>query len=80
MNTYKIISKEQREDTLITKVEFNINDTLVVCDVNHFMVISEDEILVNIQNMANYQEARLNAISTMQEIKENIELNVIKNL
>lgn len=80
MNTYKIISKEQREDTLITKVEFNINDTVVVCDVNHFMVSSEDEILVNIQNMANYQQARLNAISTMQEIKENIELNVVKNL
>ena len=80
MNTYKIISKEQREDTLITKVEFNINDTLVVCDVNNFMVSSEDEVLFNIQNMANYQEARLNAISTMQEIKENIELNVVKNL
>jgi len=77
MITYKILSTQQNQETLITKVEFNINGEIVVCDVNHFMINSEEEITTNIINMAKYQEARLLAINNITDIANNIELNQV---
>ena len=75
MNTYKILSTQQNQETLITKVEFNFNEQIVICDVNHFMINSEEEITANIVNMAKYQEARLLAINNISDISNNLELN-----
>jgi uncharacterized FAD-dependent dehydrogenase len=70
--TYKILSTRQIEETLITTVEYNFDNEIVVVDVPHFMPQNSQVIIQNIINASQSELARINA--------KNIISNIINDL
>ena len=70
--TYKILSTRQVEETLITNVEYNFDNEIVVVDVPHFMPQNSQEIIQNIINASQSELVRINA--------KNIIPNIINDL
>ena len=70
--TYKILSTRQIEETLITNVEYNFDNEIVVVDVPHFMPQNSQEIVQNIINASQSELVRINA--------KNIIPNIINDL
>lgn len=70
--TYKILSTRQIEETLITNVEYNFDNEIVVVDVPHFMPQNSQVIIQNIINASQSELARINA--------KNIIPNIINDL
>jgi hypothetical protein len=70
--TYKILSTRQIEETLITNVEYNFDNEIVVVDVPHFMPQNSQEIVQNIINASQSELVKINA--------KNIIPNIINDL
>jgi uncharacterized FAD-dependent dehydrogenase len=66
--TYKILSTRQVEETLITTVEYNFDNEIVVVDVSHFMPNSSQEIVQNIINRSQSELVKLNIKQTIPNI------------
>ena len=75
MNTYKILSAEQKEDLLITKVEYNFNGQIVIVDINHFLIKQEADIIDNILKRAEYELGKLTSIQVIETVINDINLN-----
>ncbi len=45
-----VIVPSREEKTVFTKVEYSLNETIVVVDIPHFMPQSEDDINLGIEN------------------------------
>jgi hypothetical protein len=73
--TYKIIETRQADITLITKVEFIFDDTIVTAEIPHFMPKSQQEIEQNIINAAQSELAKLQAIQQIQAILPTLPIN-----
>jgi len=65
---YKIISKRQDSDTLLTTVEYNFNGTKIIIEVPHFQPQSVKEVIVGIENRGASEERKLNAAKIISEI------------
>lgn len=72
MNSYKIISTSNQEDTLYTTVESNINGTLVTVEIPHFRPQSKEEVLRGIENRLASEEAKLIAKNLCEIIKQEL--------
>lgn len=70
--SYKILSKTQADDTIITNVEFTIGDHVFEANVSHFRPNSLSDIISGIENREASEQARLEAISTAQSILDQI--------
>ena len=66
--TYKIVSKRQDSDTLLTTVEYDFNGTKITIDVPHFQPQSVKEVIVGIENRGASEERKLNAAKIISEI------------
>ena len=66
--TYKIISKRQDSDTLLTTVEYDFNGTKITIEVPHFQPQSVKEVIVGIENRGASEERKLNAAKIISEI------------
>lgn len=66
--TYKILSTRQVEETLITTVEYNFDNEIVVVDVSHFMPNTSQEIVQNIINRSQSELVKLNIKQTIPNI------------
>jgi len=75
MNSYKIISAEQKEDVLITKVEYNFSGQIITVDINHFLIKQESDITTNILKRAQYELGRLTAIQVIESVIDDININ-----
>ena len=66
--TYKILSTTQLDETITTKVEYNLNGTIVVCDVAHYMPNGIEDIELGISNRAISEQRKLDAIANNQSL------------
>lgn len=66
--TYKILSTTQNEETITTKVEYNFDGTIVVCEVAHFMPNGIEDIELGISNRAISEQRKLDAITNNQTL------------
>ena len=65
--TYKIISKRQDSDTLLTTVEYNFDGVILTIDVPHFQPQSVKEVITGIENRGVSEERKLNAVKLITE-------------
>jgi hypothetical protein len=75
MKTYKILATQQIQDTLVTTVEYNFNGTVLVVDVNHYLITDENDVITNIIKRADFEEARLNTTQILEQIVDNLTIN-----
>tara|TARA_R110000868_G_scaffold266610_1_gene525889 strand:+ start:2823 stop:3068 length:246 start_codon:yes stop_codon:yes gene_type:complete len=75
--TYKILKAYANQDTITTVTEFNIGDKIepVIVEQNHFPVSSINDVLQGIINMANILQTKYQAIPTVTDIVNNLELD-----
>jgi hypothetical protein len=78
--TYKILSTRQAGETLITAVEYNFDDNIVITEVAHFMPKTEEEITQNIINRASSEIARIEASNTIAALIEGIVIGEEKSI
>ena len=66
--TYKIISKRQDSDTLLTTVEYNFDGVILTIEVPHFQPASKKDVIMGIENRGASEERKLNAAKIISEI------------
>lgn len=77
--SYKIISQEQKEDILYTKVEYTFSDgSTGEFNIPHFRPETEADVLAGIENRELSEQAKLDAIEQVTEVAKEIEKKVEK--
>ena len=75
---YKVISKEQKEETINTKVEYIFDSGEVVeLDIPHFMVSSVADVMQGIENRWLSEQRKLEATKLNAQIIEEIKVDEV---
>jgi len=65
---YKIISKRQDSDTLLTTVEYNFDGVVLTIEIPHFQPQAVKEVITGIVNRGASEERKLHAAKIIENI------------
>jgi hypothetical protein len=78
--TYEIIEANTTDETLNTKVRFNLDGVEVICDIFHFMPRNKADIELGIYNRSISEQQKLSAFNLNSTLILELELGKTKSI